>query len=123
MFSIITKGLLHLVVLLILSLISLWILFFFHATGLNSLLIPDRLRRYNGAESDLIVVWYVLSCAISYAELFGLLWLINKFNYWYGKEWLKPTQLWVIKSTIVTIGVILATCVALEYIFTYKATH
>ena len=123
MFTIITKAVLHLAVLLILSLLSLWILFFFHGTGLNSLLIPDQLRWRNRAESEYIIVWYLLSCAISYIELFGLLWLINQFNYWYGQDWLKPTQLGVAKITTAIVGVVLALCVALYYISSYTATH
>ena len=123
MFTLITKAVAHLVVLLLLSLIVLWLLFFFHGTGLNSLLIPDRLRRYNGAESEYIVVWYVLSCAISYVELVGLLWLINQFNYWWGRNWLKPTQVGIAKITTIVVGVVLALCVALYYVASYRATH
>ena len=123
MHTIITKAVLHLVVLLILSLISLWILFFFHGTGLNSLLIPDQLRWRNGAQSEYIIVWYLLSCAVSYIELFGLLWLINRFNYWYGKDWLKPAQSGIAKVTTVVVGVALAICVALFYISIYTNTH
>ena len=113
----------HLVALLLLTLVSLWMLFFLHGTGLNSWLIPDQFSWRNGAEDESIVVWYLLSCAISYVELSGLIWLINRFNDWYGLDWLKPSQRWVAKLATVIVGVILAIGVALHYVSLYAATH
>lgn len=76
----IAKAVFHLVLLLVFSLVLLWLLFFFHGTGFNSLLIPDQLRLRNGAESQSIKLWYALLCIISYLQWFGLLWLVNRFN-------------------------------------------
>jgi hypothetical protein len=118
----IAKAILHLALLLFFSLVLLWILFFFHGTGLNSILIPDQLRWHNGAKSQSIKLWYVLSCVISYLEWFGLLWLVNRFNYWYGQEWLKPTQMQFAKTATVVVGLITAVCVAVYYI-TLASAH
>ncbi|RZK32063.1 MAG: hypothetical protein EOO61_17280 [Hymenobacter sp.] len=112
----IAKAILHLVLLLFFAIVLLWILFFFHGTGLNSLLIPGKLRWHRGASSQTIKLWYVLSCVISYLEWFGLLWLVNKFNYWYGQEWLRPSQMQVAKTATVVVGLITAICVAAYYI-------
>lgn len=112
----IAKAILHLVLLLFFTIVLLWTLFYFHGTGLNSLFIPDKLRLHNDASSQSIKLWYVLSCVISYLEWFGLLWLVNKFNYWYGQEWLRPTQLKVAKTATVVVGLITAICVAAFYI-------
>jgi hypothetical protein len=114
--AIFAKAVLHIISLLIISLIVLWILFYLHGTGFNSLLIPSRLRWYNGVKSQYNGVWYALSCAISYVELFGLLWLVNKFNFWFGQEWLKPTQMKIPKTATVVVGTTIAVCVAAFYI-------
>ena len=110
------KAFLHLIGLVIFSLGLLWLLFFCHITGLNSLFIPDLLRRQNGAESQYIVIWYALSCIMSYLEWFGLLWLINKFNYWYGRAWLTPAQMWVAKIATVAVGFVTAICIVIFYV-------
>ncbi|GHB86286.1 hypothetical protein [Persicitalea jodogahamensis] len=101
----VAKVIMHLKLLSLFSLVALWVLFYLHGTGINSFLIPDRLRWHDGAKSRYIGIWYALSCAISYVELFWLLWLVNKFNFWYGKEWLKPSQMKAAKTATVVVGV------------------
>lgn len=112
----VVKAIVHLILLLIFSLVILWILFFLHVTGINSLLIPDRLSWHNGFESRYIGLWYTLNYVISYVELLGLLWLVRRFNLWYGKEWLKPSQMNVAKVATVLVGVTTAICVEAFYI-------
>lgn len=116
MFANVVKAVVHLVLLLGFSIVILWVLLIFHGAGINNLLIPDQLGWHNGVKSRYIDLWLILNYIISYVELFGLLWLVNKFNFWYGKEWLKPSQMNVAKVATVLVGVTTAICVAAFYI-------
>ena len=120
MLATIGKAILHLLLLVFFLLALLWVLLFFQGTGFNSLFIPRQLG-WHKCENQHIGLWYILSCTISYIEWFGLLWLVNQFNFWYGPEWLKPTQMKIAKIATVLVGLITAVCVAAYYITSFLA--
>ncbi len=90
----IVRFTIYLVINLILFVGITYIVFFAHATGINSLLIPNELRYQHGVLRQDLTAWKIIALLIDGIELIGLLWLTYRFNQWYSQRWLssQPTQ-------------------------------
>lgn len=113
------KASLHLGILIALSIVMLYLLFYLHAIGINSILIPDQLRIKNGTRSDYFGIWLISSSVISYVEWYILLRGIHMFNLWFGREWLDASQMWIAKFATIIVGTITAIYIAYFYISLY----